>query len=88
MHLKHVNTILLLRMFHKYFPVVKVYVTDFPFVNVYVTDFPVVKAYVTDFPVLKVYADGLSFARIWPHKLCATLFANVNINYRLPIKVY
>ena len=24
----------------------------------------------------------------WQHKLCATLSANVNINYRLPVKVY
>jgi hypothetical protein len=24
----------------------------------------------------------------WQHKLCATFFTNVNINYRLPIKVY
>jgi hypothetical protein len=24
----------------------------------------------------------------WQHKLCATFSANVNINYRLPIKVY
>jgi hypothetical protein len=30
----------------------------------------------------------LSSAGIWEHKLCATLSANVNINYRLPIKVY
>ena len=42
----------------------------------------------TDFPVVKVHVDVLSSARIWQHKLCATLFANVNINYRLPIKVY
>jgi len=44
--------------------------------------------HVTDFPVVNVHVDKLSFARIWLHKLCATLFANVNINYRLPIKVY
>ena len=25
---------------------------------------------------------------IWQHKLCVTFSANVNINYRLPIKVY
>ena len=47
------------------------------------TDFPVVKVYVTDFPVLKVHVDELSSARIWHHKLCTTLSANVNINYRL-----
>ena len=43
---------------------------------------------VTDFSVVNVHVDELSSARIWPHKLCATLSANVNINYRLPIKVY
>ena len=42
----------------------------------------------TDFPVVNVYVDELSSARIWQHKLCATLSANVNINYRLLIKVY
>jgi hypothetical protein len=52
------------------------------------TDFPVVKVYVTDFPVIKVHVDELSSARIWQHKLCATLSASVNINCRLPIKVY
>ena len=49
-------------------------------------DFPV--AYVTDFPVVKVHVDELSSARNWQHKLCAILSAKVNINYRLPIKVY
>ena len=62
--------------------------TDFPVVKVYVTDFPVVTVYVTDFPVLKVHVDGLPSDRIWQHTLCATLSANENINYRLPIKVY
>ena len=52
------------------------------------TDFPVVKAHVTDFLVVKVHVDYLSSAQIWQHKFCATLSANVNINYRLPIKVY
>ena len=48
-----------------------------------------VQAYVTDFPVVNVHVDELlSLARIWQHKLCATLSANVNINYCLPIKVY
>jgi hypothetical protein len=42
----------------------------------------------TDFPVVNVHVDELSSAQIWQHKLCATLSANVNINYRLPIKVY
>ena len=42
----------------------------------------------TDFPVVNVYVDELSSARIWQHKLCATLSANANINNRLPIKVY
>ena len=44
--------------------------------------------HVTDFPVVNVHVDELSSARIWQHKLCATLSANVNINYHLPIKVY
>jgi hypothetical protein len=43
---------------------------------------------VTNFSVLNVHVDELSSARIWQHKLCATFSANVNINYRLPIKVY
>jgi hypothetical protein len=45
-------------------------------------------ANMTDFPVVKVHVDELSSARIWQHTLFATLSANVNINYRLPIKVY
>ena len=45
-------------------------------------------AHVTDFPVVNVHVDELSSAWIWQHKLCATLSVNVNINYRLPIKVY
>jgi hypothetical protein len=44
--------------------------------------------HVTDFPVVNVHVDELSSARIWHHTLCATLSANVNINYRLPINVY
>ena len=44
--------------------------------------------HVTDFSVVNVHVDELSSARIWLHKFCATLSANVNINYRLPIKVY
>jgi hypothetical protein len=43
---------------------------------------------VTDFSVVNVHVDELSSARIWKHKLCATFSENVNINYRLPIKVY
>jgi hypothetical protein len=43
--------------------------------------------HVTDFQVVNVDVDELSSAWIWQHKLCATLSANVNINYRLPIKV-
>ena len=42
----------------------------------------------TDFPVVNVHVDELSSARIWQHKLYAILSANININYRLPIKVY
>ena len=44
--------------------------------------------HVTDSPVVNVRVDELSTAQIWQHKLCATLSASVNINYRLPIKVY
>ena len=47
-----------------------------------------VAVHVTDFPVVNVPVDELSSARIRQHKLCATLSANVNINYRLPIKLY
>ena len=36
-----------------------------------------------DFPVVKVHVDELSSARIWQQKWCATLSANVNIDYRL-----
>ena len=43
-----------------------------------------VPVHVTDFPVVNVHE--LLSARIWQHKLCATLSANVN--YRLSIKVY
>ena len=43
---------------------------------------------VTDLSVVNVHVDELSSARIWEHKLCATFSANVNINYRLPIKEY
>jgi hypothetical protein len=44
--------------------------------------------HVTDFPVVNVHVDELSSARIWQHKLCATYPAKVNMNNRLPIKVY
>jgi hypothetical protein len=44
--------------------------------------------HVTDFSIVNVHVDELSSARIWQHILCATFSANVNINYRLPIKVY
>jgi hypothetical protein len=37
---------------------------------------------------VNVHVDELSSARIWQHKLCAILSANININYRLPIKVH
>jgi hypothetical protein len=47
-----------------------------------------VPVHATDFPVVNVHVDELSSAQIWQHKLCATLSANVNINYCLPIKVY
>ena len=44
--------------------------------------------HVTDFPVVNVHVDESSSARIWHHKMCEKLSASVNINYRLPIKVY
>jgi len=47
-----------------------------------------VPVHVTDFSVVNVHVDELSSARIWQHKLCATFSAIVNINCRLPIKVY
>ena len=47
-----------------------------------------VPVHVTDFSVVNVHVDELSSARIWQHTLCATFSANVNINYRLPIKAY
>jgi hypothetical protein len=43
--------------------------------------------HVIDFPIINVHVDELSSARIWQHKLCATLSASVNINYHPPIKV-
>ena len=49
---------------------------------------PHAQVHVTDFPLVNVHVDELSSARIWQHKLCATFSASVNINYRLPIKVY
>ena len=44
--------------------------------------------HVTEFFVVNVHVDELSSARIWQHQLCAIFFASVNMNYRLPIKVY
>jgi len=44
--------------------------------------------HVTDFLVVNVHVDEITSARIWQHKLCATLSVSVNINYRLPIKAY
>ena len=65
--------------------ILKIHVTDFPILKIHGTDFPILKIYVTD---VKVHVDELLSAQIWQNKLCATLSANVNINYRLPIKVY
>ena len=53
-----------------------------------IISFAHVLVHMTDFPVVNVHVDELLFTRIWQHKLCATLSASVNINYRLPIKVY
>ena len=47
-----------------------------------------VPVHVTDYSVVNVHVDELSSARIWQHELWATLSANVNINYSLPINVY
>ena len=55
---------------------------------VYIISLAHAPVHVTDFSVVNVQVDELSSARIWQHKLCTTLSANVNINYRLPIKVY
>ena len=44
--------------------------------------------HVTDVPVVNVHVGELSSGQIWQHKLCATLSGSVNMNYRLPIKVY
>ena len=54
--------------------------------NIIMTDAPSINK--TDFPAVKVHVDELLSARIWELKLCATLSANVNINYRLLFKVY
>ena len=51
--------------------------------NSIVTDAPSIRL---TFPVVKVHVDELLFAQTWKYKLCATLSANVNINYRLPSK--
>ena len=42
--------------------------------------------HVTAFFIVNVHVDELSSARIWQHKLCATLSANINIDYRLGVK--
>jgi hypothetical protein len=38
--------------------------------------------------LIRTCADECDWLFHWQHKLCATFSANVNINYRLPIKVY
>ena len=48
--------------------------------DIIVTDCPINN---TDFPVIKVHVDELSSARIWQHKLYATLPPSININCRL-----
>ena len=61
----------------------------FPFVNkraIYrlgIISLAYAPCHVTDFFVINVLVDELLSSRIWQHKLCATLFANVKINYRL-----
>jgi len=54
--------------------------------NIIVTDAASIR--LTLHSVVNVHFDELSSARIWQHKLCTTLSANININYRLPIKIY
>jgi hypothetical protein len=44
--------------------------------------------HVTDFPAVNVHVDELSSAQNLQDKLCATLSAIINLNYRLPIKGY
>jgi hypothetical protein len=39
-------------------------------------------------PMLKLKAHSGDRLFHWQHKLCATFSTNVDINYRLPIKVY
>jgi hypothetical protein len=46
------------------------------------------QVHVTDFPVVIVHVDELSSARIWQHTFCATYSVSVNINNRLPNKIY
>jgi hypothetical protein len=44
--------------------------------------------HVTDFPVVNVHVDELLAARIWQHKLCATLSANVNLKLTSTVFVF
>ena len=53
-----------------------------------IISFAHMRMHVTDFSVVNVHVVELSSARIWQHKLCETFSTNVNINYRLPIKVF
>ena len=46
--------------------------------NIIVTDAPSIRL---PFPSSKVHIDELSYTRFWQHELCATLSANVDINY-------
>ena len=69
-------------------------IMSFPFVNkraIYrlgIISLAYAPFHVTDFLVVNVPVDELLSARIWQHKLCATLSTIVNINYGLPMKVY
>ena len=53
-----------------------------------IISFAHMRMHVTDFSVVNVHVVELSSARICQHKLCETFSTNVNINYRLPIKVF
>ena len=46
------------------------------------------QVHVNDIQVVNVHVDELLSARIWQHQLCATYSVSVNINNRLPIKIY
>jgi hypothetical protein len=48
---------------------------------------PVIRTY-WEYNLISTCTGECDWLFHWQHKLCATFSANVNINYRLPIKVY